>query len=175
MKNRYKYSRESQGFKTPKERQRYVAALKIPGESIETTLPDRERNFSGPDMERQTAEIIKIGEEKPVDTITKKNQTYKSWGTKIQESLPGFAIAAASTIFLGVVGVCVTTVWSQQEKITKTAADIESLNKNIDDLKSKYSNIDKNNFDISLLRTEVYKDIEFIGQRLDKIETKIGF
>jgi len=167
-----KQSRYGHVGKSAIEKENYRKLINTPQEKINDTLSKTKEDFGYSDITDSTKESISnIHEIKPKERKPRIKKPYKSTWTIITENIKNVIFGV---IVFGIITVCVGIVWGQQRELGKIDANINSITKDVEKLQDKYSKTidDGSNSNNSIYQIKV--DLEYIKERLKKIETKAG-
>ncbi|MEK7603869.1 MAG: hypothetical protein AAB461_01985 [Patescibacteria group bacterium] len=104
-------------------------------------------------------------DEKKIDTTVRPPSIGIRVGDTIKEHwLPGLVIASIFFI-LGL-------LYNQGADIGSIQSDVRGLQQSIEELKQKYDKVYDSNSNVNLLKIEFSKDLEFLRERVQRIETK---
>lgn len=162
--------------KSSSEKQYYKNIINAPQKKIDETATEENDHYNLETIitDYDKGNVLDIQPIKKEGKNIKKNKKlkpYQSFGTKIKKHIKD---VIWSVIILGVLTTAINVVWNQQRDIGKILSDLESVNKDISEFQSKYNLSGKDNVDNVILITQIKSDLNYIKERLTKVEIKIG-
>lgn len=163
--------------KSSYEKRNYREWINTPQKKIETTLSDYDidNNIETAKTDYEKGDIVEkqtIDKTEKKPKKNKKQKPYFSFKTKVKKGL-NYIIWVV--IVSGVLGVCVTTVWSQQRELGKISSDVESFRKDLDYVQNKYNNSTENKINDIKLLTQIQSDLGYLKERVIKLENRLNF
>lgn len=169
---KFKPSRNTHAPKTRQERQAYGRfILSTKGKRLEDTASAQVGDGDAEGVS-DTADIDATNRDArllPNAPTAKKKRTrpYKSLGTQIKEN---WVAAVAGAVLLVLLGTAVTVLWTLNREVGVMTMQVDELQKKYDGI---FTTSDGNHLDMVQIKVQVEKDLEYIRERLERIELRV--
>lgn len=161
--------------KSNQDKENYRRLINAPQERINDTFTDEDKEDLGSSSISDSAKpsISNVQGIKPTEKARKPKtpKPYKSIETIITDNIKQIIFGV---IVLGVISLCVSIVWSQQRELGKIDSNITSIAKDVEKLQDKYDKTNEGDFNSNNSISQIKVDLEYIKQRLQKLETRMG-